>query len=156
LDSGDCFRARKFYWEQVDALEKLLVKLVRQTGDMDVDKYLRVCEQLGQEPDSDKMPLDASDFPAEVQVAFFISGMLSDVWDGTSGSYMGKDWSHADQLFKLYEVEEPKIVMYFAKMYERLVINYRAEEQTRKRDADERKANKASGGGKNYTHNVNG
>lgn len=100
------------------------------------------------------MPLDASDFPVEVQVAFFIFDMLSDNWDGMSGSYLGKDWADASYLFELYEVEDPKIVMYFAKTYERLVMAHRAEEAERKRKADERKSK--AGGGKNFTHNVSG
>ena len=100
------------------------------------------------------MPLEASAFPAEVQVAFFVFGYLSDVWEGDSGSYMGKDWSHIDTLFRLFEVDQPKIVLYFMKMYEGLIIKDRAEEQERKRKADERKRQQASG--KNYTHNVKG
>jgi len=100
------------------------------------------------------MPLEASAFPAEVQVAFFVFGYLSDVWEGNSGSYMGKDWSHIDTLFRLFEVDQPKIVLYFMKMYEGLIIKDRAEEQERKRKADERKRQQASG--KNYTHNVKG
>lgn len=119
-----------------------------------MDKYLLICEQLGEEPDPDKMPLDASDFPEEVQVAFFIFSMLSDVWDGMSGSYMGKNWTDAEFIFKVHEIENTKTVLYFAKMYERLVMNYRAEEAEKQRKAQERKAK--AGGGKNYTHNVKG
>ena len=75
-----------------------------------------MCEQLGQEPDPTKMPLDSSDFPEEVQVAFFVCNCLSDQWDGMNGSYMGKDWSEVDYVFTLYEIENPKIVYYFANM----------------------------------------
>lgn len=102
------------------------------------------------------MPLAASDFPHEVQVAFFVHDMLSDKWDGMSGSYLGKDWTDAEFIFKLYKVEEPKLVLYFTKMYERLVMNYRAEEAEKRRKAEERRAKAASGGGKTYTHNVKG
>ena len=100
------------------------------------------------------MPLETSAFPAEVQVAFFVYSYLSDRWEGMSGSYMGKDWSHIDTLFKLFEIDEPKVILYFMKMYEGLIIKDRAEEQERKRKADERKRQQASG--KNYTHNVKG
>ena len=99
------------------------------------------------------MPLSASSFPEEVQVAFFIFNCLSDSWEGMSGSYMGKDWSEVDYVFKLYEVEEPKIVYYFAKMYERLLIQVRAEDAEKRRKAEERKS---KAGGKNLTHNVTG
>jgi hypothetical protein len=100
------------------------------------------------------MPLDSSVFPEEVQVAFFILNMLSDSWEGMSGTYMGKNWVDAEYLFNLYEVQDSKTVMYFAKMYERILIEHRAEESEKKRKAEERKS--SAGGGKNYTHNVRG
>ena len=100
------------------------------------------------------MPLDTSDFPEEVQVAFFVFNMLSDVWDGMSGSYMGKNWTDAEFIFKTNNVDNSNIVLYFAKMYERIVMNYRAEESEKRRKAEERKSK--AGGGKNFTHNVRG
>ncbi len=99
------------------------------------------------------MPLNSSAFPEEVQVAFFIFSLLSDYWEGMSGTYMGKHWNGIDYLFKLYEIENPTVVFFFMKLYENKIINYRAEEADKKRKAEERKANSA-GGGKNYTHNV--
>ena len=99
------------------------------------------------------MPLDPSDFPGEVQVAFFISGLLEDQWDGMSGTYMGKNWSNLEYFFNLYQIEEPKTILYIMKMYEGVTVNYRHEESERKRKAEERKS---AGGGKNFTHNVKG
>ena len=108
---------------------------------------------MGEEPDPDKMPLDASAFPTEVQVAFFVLGMLPDRWEGMSGTYMGKEWGSCEFFFKMYEVEEPTTVIYFMKMYEYVLIEYRAEKADKKQKADERKS---ASGGKNYTHNVRG
>ena len=99
------------------------------------------------------MPLDLSDFPAEVQVAFFISGLLEDRWDGMSGTYLGKDWSNLEYFFNLYEIEEPKVILYIMKIYENVVVSDRQDEAERKRKAEERKS---AGGGKNFTHNVKG
>ena len=79
--------------------------------------------------------------------------LLSDVYEGMSGTYMGKDWSHCNQLFNLWEIEDPKIVMFFMKIYERIVIQDRLEEAERREKAEKRKA---KSGGKNYTHNVQG
>ena len=100
------------------------------------------------------MPLDPSDFPVEVQVAFFLFGLLEDKWEGMSGSYLGKQWGNIEYLFSLYEVEEPRTMMYIMKMYEGIVVQTIAEESERKRKADERKS--SAGGGKNFTHNVKG
>ena len=101
------------------------------------------------------MPLETSDFPEEVQVAFFIYSFLSDRWDGMSGSYLGKDWTIIDYLFKLHSVDNKKEILYFMKLYESIIVNHRAEEADKKRKAEERKA-KSAGGGKNYTRNVRG
>jgi len=101
------------------------------------------------------MPLETSDFPEEVQVAFFMYSFLSDRWDGMSGSYLGKDWTIIDYLFKLHYVDNKKEILYFMKLYESIIVNHRAEEADKKRKAEERKA-KSAGGGKNYTHNVRG
>jgi len=99
------------------------------------------------------MPLDPSDFPVEVQTAFFIFGFLEDVWDGMSGSYFGKRWDTVEYFFKVYEVQEPKTILYIMKMYEGIIIDTRAQNADKKRKADERKS---ASGGKNFTHNVKG
>jgi len=148
-------RPRKFYWAQVSHIQSLLERFVReQDASVDVDKYLRICEQLGEQPDPQKMPLTEQDFPAEVQVAFFMLSLLSDVWEGMSGYYMGKNWASCSFLFDTYEIEDRKTTLYFMKMYERILVNYRAEQAEKKRKDEERKAK--SGGNKNYTHNVKG
>ena len=115
---------------------------------------MRICEQLGQEPDPEKMPPDLTDFPVEVQVAFFIFDLLEDRWEGMSGTYMGKYWSNINTLFDLYEIEDRRIIFYIMKIYEGLIIKERAEKAEQKRKAEERKT--SAGGGKQYTHNVKG
>ena len=112
-----------------------------------------MCEQMGQMPDPDRMPLEGSVFPEEVQVAFFMFQLLSDKWDGMSGTYLGKDWTQCSQLFDLYEVDDRKYVLYFMKVYESALMEQRAKDQEQRRKAEERKAKQA---GKNYTHNVRG
>ena len=102
------------------------------------------------------MPLSQSEFPIEVQVAFFVFDLLSDVWEGMSGTYMGKDWSHCHQLFDIWGIDDPKTTMYFMKMYERQLVNYRADRADEKREADKRRKKSSGGDGKHYTHNVQG
>jgi hypothetical protein len=97
------------------------------------------------------MPIERSDFPEQVQTAFFIFDFLEDIWEGMSGSYMGKSWASVEYFIQLYEVEEPKIVLSFMKIYEGLLVNYRGEKAQQKRKADERKS---AGSGKTYAHNV--
>ena len=99
------------------------------------------------------MPLEPSDFPEEVQVAFFMFSLLPDHWEGMSGTYMGKYWDGLDYFFKVYEVENPRTILYFMKLYEVEIVAYKANQADKKRKAEERKA---KSGGKNYTHNVKG
>lgn len=80
--------------------------------------------------------------------------MLPDRWEGMSGTYLGKSWEGVDFLISLYEVQDPKQVVYFMKIYERLIVSSKAEEAERRRKAEERKAQAASG--KDFTHNVKG
>ena len=99
------------------------------------------------------MPLDSSDFPYEVQVAFFIFGFLEDVWEGMSGSYIGKQYSNIEYLFNLYEIEDKKTILTIIKLYESILVEYRANKAEQKRQAEKRRS---AGGSKNYTHNVKG
>jgi len=100
------------------------------------------------------MPLDASVFPEEIQVAFFMHQLISDRWDGMSGTYLGKNWVETVQIFDLYEIENKKEILYFMQMYDGVIMKYRSDEQQVKRKAEERKRQQASG--KTYTHNVKG
>ena len=67
--------------------------------------YFEMCEMLGSEPVDEEIPLELDDFPWLVQQAFVIYGMLSDIWEGMSGSYLGKDYSLLFNLFDLYGID---------------------------------------------------
>ena len=86
------------------------------------------------------MPLDTSDFPPEVQTAFFMFSLLPDHFEGMSGTYMGKYWDGIDYFFKLHDVVNPKEILYIMKMYENEIVSYRSEQAERKRKEQERKA----------------
>ena len=83
-----------------------------------VDTYLRLCEQLGEEPDPEKMPPDRSEFPTEVQEAFLIHDMLPDRWEGMSGSYLGKDYSSLSCMLDIYSIENKQLCILFLKHIE--------------------------------------
>jgi hypothetical protein len=77
-------------------------------------------DQLGQEPNLDEMPPEIDDFPMEVQEAFTIHIMLPDKWDGSSGSYMGKDWAALEPLLNINGIPQPerKTICFFLKFIE--------------------------------------
>ena len=58
-----------------------------------------------------------------------------------SGYYLGKDWSSASLLFETYDIDNRKEVLYFAKLYENLIVNFKAEETARKQKQAERARN---------------
>jgi hypothetical protein len=93
----------------------LLEKKLTAPDQIDLDKYLMICEQLGEEPDPERMPIEEYMFPTEVQLAFVIHALMPDRWDGMSGSYLGKDWSPLGALLDINEVDDKKQVTYFLK-----------------------------------------
>lgn len=83
---------------------------------MTKDTYFEMCHMLGEDPVESEIPVELSDFPLLVQQAFSIYGILKDCWDPMGGSYLGKDYSIAFELFKLYQldgVEETILVLDF-------------------------------------------
>jgi len=68
--------------------------------------YFEMCEQLGQEPIEEEIPFELDDFPELAQTAFFIYGILNDIWDPMGGNYLGKNYSLVFDLFDLYDVPQ--------------------------------------------------
>jgi len=94
-------------------------------------------EKLGREPNPEKIPLRETDFPYEVQMAFLIHALLPDVWDGAGGNYFGKNWSSLEYIIKIYEIENPKEVVFFLKYidgYNIQKINKELERKTKQAD----------------------
>ena len=109
------------------------------------DEYLIVCERLGKEPDYNKMPIDDRDFPYEVQLAFLLHSVLPDRWDGSSGSYQGKDWSAVGSLLDIYQIEDKKTVTFFLKNVDVLTSNQINKEIDKKRKKRESKVSTTKG-----------
>jgi hypothetical protein len=112
-----------------------------------------MCEQLGVEPDPERLPSSLAAFPEEVQLAFTIFGYLPDRWDSMSGGYFGKDWSSANFFLDLFNVEDKRLVVLFVSKMEGYYTKKVNQKVENKRKADERKA---TAGGKQYVHNVKG
>lgn len=101
-----------------------------------------MCEQLGNEPIPSEIPVEYADFPYEVQEAMNIFSILPDVWDGMSGTYMGKDYSLLPYLFdEIFEVTDKKQTMQLLLMVAKIVAEHHSEAQK----ARQRKAKSKSG-----------
>ena len=99
---------------------------------MNKERYLLLCEQLGNEPKDNEIPAEFEDFPYTVQTAITIYHILSDRWDGFSGTYFGKDYSLLPYLAKLYRIEDESQLLQFLLLIDRIIIAKRSEEQKRK------------------------
>ncbi len=96
---------------------------------------------MGKEPSSRTLSiLNGSIFPHEVILSLYLYSLLSDKWDGSSGSYMGKDYTDLPLLFDTYEVEEPKIFITFIKAIDHIKSQRINEEIKRKHEAEMRSA----------------
>jgi hypothetical protein len=73
---------------------------------MNKHQYFEMCEMMGTEPVEADIPVEISDFPDLVQQGFQIYSCLRDVWEGMSGTYMGKDMSTLFDFFRLYQIDE--------------------------------------------------
>ena len=137
-------RVGKFYQDQVEQILGLLKQHFK-TGQLSLDAYLNMCEQLGEDPDPEKMPPTIENYPHEVQVAFFIHQLLPDRWEGMSGHYMGKDMSSLGTLLDVWNVEDKKTVVYFIKHIESNQARQINEEAEQRRKAKS-KQSKGQGG----------
>ncbi len=71
---------------------------------MTKDQYLEMCEMLGNEPVDSEMPVELEDFPTDVHQAFGVYRMLTDNWEGMSGTYIGKLFVGIKDLLEVAEV----------------------------------------------------
>ena len=100
-----------------------------------------MCEQLGSEPIEEEIPADFDDFPYEVQEVIQIFSILPDVWEGFSGTYMGKDYSILPYLMdEIFQVHNKQQAMQMLLSIGNIVLNIRTSEQkARQRKAKNKK-----------------
>ena len=85
---------------------------------MTLEQYLQMCEQMGWEPQESEMPLDPSELSEEVQQTLIVLNSLPDMWDGMSGSWLGKNYSGLGTILDIYEIEDRKTVFALLKQAE--------------------------------------
>ena len=75
---------------------------------MDIEQYLQMCEQMGWEPNEDEMPKDPSHLSYNVQSALILYNSLPDIWEGMSGTWIGKDYSCLIDIMEIYQIDNKK------------------------------------------------
>jgi hypothetical protein len=75
-------------------------------------QYFEMCEALGTDPVDVEIPIEIDDFPIEIQQIFSIYFLMSDIWDGMSGTYQGKNTSIVFELLNVYNVPHEDRLIY--------------------------------------------
>jgi len=94
---------------------------------MNLDQYLQMCEQMGWEPKDEEIPKDPGDLSYNVQGALVLFNALPDIWEGMSGSWMGKDYSGLIAIMDIYQLDNKREVFNLLKVAEGEAAKYYAE-----------------------------
>ena len=84
---------------------------------------------MGWEPNEDEMPKDASQLSYNVQGALVLYNALPDVWEGMSGTWMGKDYSGLMDIMDIYSLDNKKEIFNLLKVAEGEASKFYAEKQ---------------------------
>jgi hypothetical protein len=107
---------------------------------MTKDQYFEMCAALGSEPIEEEIPVEISDFPTIIQEIFNIYYLLTDVWDGMSGTYQGKNTTIIFNLFELYKIDKEDQLVYLMYLHgidniRKRLINEKVKKQSEKPSA---------------------
>jgi hypothetical protein len=103
---------------------------------MDIEQYLQMCEQMGWEPKEEELPKEPSHLSYNIQGALILYNALPDVWEGMSGSWMGKDYSGLMDIMNIYELENRREIFTLLKIAEGEASKFYAEKQKQKESLD--------------------
>ena len=103
------------------------------------DRYLKMCDQLGQEPDPTEIPPDWEDFPEIAQIAFSVFGMLGDRMVPDIG-YLGKDYTNLPTLMEIHEITDKELFLEILYSLESRAIQSSQETLKREREKLKRKS----------------
>lgn len=100
-----------FKESEIKTLFKLLDKYLKDLDSpISKEKYLATVEQLGQEPDPEKMPLGFEDIPEDAQLAFNIYNRLGNRVYGDVG-FVGKDFTNLPILIEIHNIFDKDLLI---------------------------------------------
>ena len=91
---------------------------------MNADQYIEMCEQMGWEIKQEDLPKDPSELPHDAQQALILVNSLPDIWEGMSGTWMGKDYSGLTAIMDIYDISNRKTVFELLKVAENELSKY--------------------------------
>ena len=105
---------------------------------MTQERYLKMCEQMGQEPDPEEIPPSIEDFPDIAIEAMNTFSSLGDRVYPDIG-YMGKDFTTLPYYIEMYGVEDTELFLEILTYLESRAIKNSQEQLKRERDKLKRK-----------------
>lgn len=78
-----------------------------------------MCEMMGTQPTEEEMPVELDDLHDEVQEAFSVYNMLTDIWDSMGGSYIGKQMAGISDIMDIMGVEDKRVCLYILSIIDR-------------------------------------
>ena len=99
-----------------------------------------MCEQMGWEPKEEEVPKDPSHLSYNVQSALILYNALPDIWEGMSGTWMGKDYSGLMDIMNIYGFDDKKEIFSLLKIAEGEAGKFYTERAKQKESLDDAKA----------------
>ena len=105
------------------------------------EAYLDMCFEMGTDPIEEEIHAEIEEFPPLFRTAINIYHTLPDVWEGFSGSYLGKNYTILFDLMDIYEIEcqeERKLCLTFLQMLDNIrisIINEKLQNKNSPREA---------------------
>ena len=101
---------------------------------MTKDKYLTLCEQMGQDPSEEKCPPDYEDFPLPVQQAIEVFNKLGDRVVADIG-YLGKSYDLLSLYIEALKIENLEIFLETLVRLDSSMIKRSSEQLKKARDS---------------------
>lgn len=105
---------------------------------MTQERYLKMCEQMGQEPDPEEIPPSIEDFP---DIAIEAMNTFSNLGDRVYPDigYMGKDFTTLPYYIEMYGVEDTELFLEILTYLESRAVKQSQEQLKREREKLKRK-----------------
>ena len=103
------------------------------------ERYLKMCEQLGKEPDENEIPPDWEDFPEIAVQAINTFSALGDRVYPDIG-YMGKDFTNLPYYIEMHGIKDTELFLEILTYLESRAIGTSQEQLKREKDKLKRKS----------------
>ena len=120
----------------IERLEKLHQNL--DTG-MTRERYLELCEQMGNEPIEEEIPPDWSDLPEIVTYAVNTFNLMGDRVYPEIG-YVGKDYTNLNHYIELYAIDDKEFFLHILSWLDSRAIKKSSDQLKREYDKMKRKS----------------